>query len=219
MNFVGIDYSLTSPAVTILTDNTLLYFAFPRENSLKENFQISLEKAGVKCTNVANPKITKGKTSQEKERINSIDAALLATTICLTIKPFIEKDTIICIEGMSFNAPGNTKIQYAGYHYILRYIIQTMFDFEYENMYVLAPMSVKKVAGKGNFKKDDMINAFMNYDFGVINNFKDKLISDPLSFQSPKAHHWSKPVDDIVDSFWTMIAGKQIAETKSIECI
>lgn len=206
-SIIGIDYSLKSPAVTILTNKkNLKHFAFPRIRTLKEDYILTLRNSDINITEIE--QITNVKCLQENERINSNDAETLAKTICKTIETYVDKYSIFAIEGISFASPGNTKIQYAGYHYILRYIISTYFSISYDKIYVYAPMSVKQTAGKGNFNKNQMIEAFMSANYDELktsklwNDLND--ITKIEYFQTKKAKHFMKPLDDLVDSYWVL---------------
>ena len=203
--YVGIDYSLKSPAVTVMLEaSDITFFIFPRENSLKDKYIETLKDTGIIISPV--PYIKNVKDLAENERINSGDSEMLATAVATAILPHLKGDIKIGIEGISFASPGNTKVQYAGYHYVMRLVLNAKLNIDYEDMYVYAPNTVKKTAGKGNFKKEQMIDAFINSDAVELQNcpLRNGLIKTPELYQSPKAKHYMKPLDDIVDSYWTM---------------
>ena len=77
--------------------------------------------------------------------------------------------------------------------------------FGTENMWIFAPMTVKATAGKGNFNKEKMLEAFMNCDDPILLNSKffQALKNTPEEFQNKKGA-WVKPIDDIIDSYWVM---------------
>jgi hypothetical protein len=206
MSIIGIDYSLRSPAVTVLDNDELKYFVFPRVGTLKDKFIETLQLSNVNVS--ITDDFNHVKDLSINERLNSVDAEYLATTVCNTIKQYVNSESLIAIEGISFASPGNTKVQYSGYHYIFRLIAKQIFNISYEQIYTFAPNAVKKVAGKGNYKKDEMIAAFCNSESQLLKNCKLQygLKNTPELYQSPKAKHWNKPVDDIIDSFWTMKA-------------
>ena len=66
-------------------------------------------------------------------------------------------------------------------------------------------MTVKATAGKGNFKKEQMIEAFMQSDDPILQKcgLYKALNTDPTLFQT-KRGVWLKPLDDVVDSYWIM---------------
>lgn len=206
VTYVGIDYSLKSPAVCVMSETAddMRFFIFPREGSLKDKYIETLKEHGIIVTPVSY--IKNVKDLAENERINSEDSENLATAVASAIQPYITDETFIGIEGISFASPGNTKIQYAGYHYVMRLILHQQLSLDYDNMYVYAPNAVKKTAGKGNYKKEQMIEAFIKCDSHevMMNKLRSGLINDPDSFQSPKAKHYLKPLDDMIDAFWTM---------------
>jgi len=206
ITIVGIDYSIKSPAVSIFTNSSIQHFIYPRKNILNKNFMSSIEEAGIFVKEIDD--FTKIKNLQENERINSNDAEFLSLTLCKSIKKYINKNAYFAIEGISFAAPGNTKIQHAGYHYILRHTIKNFFNIDYSKIFVYAPTTLKMTAGKGNFNKDAMITAFVNSNDSTIKLSKlhsylnnTKTIDN---FKSPKAKNWLKPLDDIIDSVWAI---------------
>jgi len=206
ITIIGIDYSIKSPAVSVLKDNCLQHFIYPRKDILKEDFILSIKEAGIFVKEIDDFK--KFQNLQENERINSKDSEILSLTLCNSIKKYFNKNTYFVIEGLSFAAPGNTKIQHAGYHYILRHTIKNFFNIDYSDIFVYAPTSLKMTAGKGNFNKDAMITAFVNSkDSDIISSKLYSYLNDPSTvdnFKSPRAKNWLKPLDDIIDSVWVI---------------
>jgi len=66
-------------------------------------------------------------------------------------------------------------------------------------------MTVKATAGKGNFKKEQMIEAFLaDSDPGlIVTQFWQALKNVPAEFQNKKGA-WHKPIDDLIDSYWVL---------------
>lgn len=88
---------------------------------------------------------------------------------------------MVYIEGLSFNAPGSSNRQLAG---LLYTIVINLLEAGFE-VQVVAPTSLKKHAvGKGNAKKDQMIEALPDF-------MKDALEGYP-----------KKSRDDIADAYW-----------------
>ena len=71
-----------------------------------------------------------------------------------------------------------------------------------ENIYVVQPSHVKKLAGKGNSNKHEMVKAFQNNVLNDLNLEKTKL------WNSIKDKDFSKkipkPIDDLVDSYFIL---------------
>ena len=84
-------------------------------------------------------------------------------------------------------------------------------------MWIFAPMTVKATAGKGNFKKEDMITAFLASEDASLREtgLWKALTTDPASFQNKKGA-WMKPIDDIIDAYWVLrTLEKHTAEIKN----
>jgi hypothetical protein len=70
----------------------------------------------------------------------------------------------------------------------------------------------------GNFKKDDMIAAFLNSEDPLLvsSTFWQNLKNKSSLFQNKKGA-WVKPIDDLVDSWWVLkTLEKHIAENKKM---
>lgn len=199
--FIGIDFSIQSPAVCVLQNKKYEFFAFPR--GITKVMKGTLEIANLNLYVVPKHK-KKFKTIDERERYNSIDAEIITSKIVevLNSKKYMNENTIIGIEGIAFMARGNSVAQFSGYHYLLRKEISKFVP--YTNIYVFSPSTIKKFAGKGNFKKEDMINAFINSNNNILqkNTFFNTIKTKPELFRTEK--FFKKPVDDIIDSYFTL---------------
>lgn len=92
----------------------------------------------------------------------------------------------VFIEGLSFNAPGNSNRQLAG----LLYTIVTSLISEGYQVSVVAPTSLKKFAtGKGNAKKDLMMEHLPDEIKEMVDEF-------------PKSSR-----DDVTDAYWLCMYG------------
>jgi hypothetical protein len=121
------------------------------------------------------------------------------------------------IEGFSFGSTGNRLAQISGYQWLLRHMISHNYVIGSEAMWVFAPMTVKATAGKGNFKKEDMITAFLSSEDPALREtgLWKALTTEPASFQNKKGA-WLKPIDDIIDAYWVLrTLEKHMVETKN----
>jgi hypothetical protein len=200
---LGIDFSLKSPAATLKAGNLYTFYTFARNTAVKENVILSLKAAGV-ITNIIDnePALAKKATIAERERSSLEDANILIPEI---IKWF--KDLPIssyAIEGFSFASTGNRLAQISGYQWLLRWEMLKM-GIAPKDFWIFAPMTVKATAGKGNFKKEDMIAAFLNTEDEDLKNtgLWKGMTNSPQSFQNKKGL-WEKPIDDLVDSLWVL---------------
>ena len=104
----------------------------------------------------------------------------------------------------TFASSGNRLSQLSGYQWLLRYFLLEELNVRPQNFHVFSPMTIKATAGKGNLKKDGMIQAFIeSTDEQLLEtHFWNDLQVEPLSFQNRKGG-WLK-IDDIVDSYWVL---------------
>jgi hypothetical protein len=216
---IGIDFSIKSPAVTLVNSNDIISFhAFPRKSVAKETFLDALAEAGVNVNVLLDePPLGKKATLAERERSSLIDAKIEIESILSAIErskiqDVVSKDfctskyeVFLGIEGFSFGSTGNRLAQLSGYQWVLRYLLQERLKIESSNFHVYAPMTVKATAGKGNFKKDDMITAFLSSDDERLQKtgLWQALNNSPENFQNKKGA-WLKPLDDIIDSYWVL---------------
>lgn len=213
---IGIDFSIKSPAVCVRnSEGNLTFFSYPRKSVAKEDFLRTLVNSGVILNVIPDePALPKKASIGERERSSLIDADVEIGTIISTLKwawtqdLFLrdrEKELYVSIEGFSFASTGNRLAQLSGYQWVLRYVLHKEMKMQPENFYVYAPMTVKATAGKGNYKKEDMIAAFIQSDDEDLRKTKfwQRLNEAPAEFQT-KRGAWLKPLDDIIDSYWVL---------------
>lgn len=200
---LGIDFSIKSAAATLKNENSYVFYSYARKGVIKEKDIQTFKDAGILIFETEEVVITNKKASiGEREKASVKDALLLIPQItnCFLNLP-IEKWGI---EGFSFASTGNRLAQISGYQWVLRWeLIKNGLDIEKFNIF--SPMTVKATAGKGNFKKENMIDAFINSeDPALINTVLHKELKKfPEKFQNKKGA-WLKPLDDIVDSYWVL---------------
>lgn len=91
------------------------------------------------------------------------------------IQKHVQKDSIMYIEGISYNSKGNTLAQLSALHYYIRIMMKK----EFLNFKVIEPKVLKKyISGNGNAKKNLMILKVYQ-KFGV--EFSDDNLADAYS--------------------------------------
>ena len=197
---LGIDFSIKSTAVTA-KENGYTFYTFARKGVVKEDTRVALEKVGV-CVLETPEVIPVGKkpTIGDRERASLEDAMLLIPKIAETFNG-VEK---FGIEGFSFASTGNRLAQISGYQWVLRWEMIRRGVLP-QNFFVYSPMTVKATAGKGNFSKEEMIQAFVDSTDPLLvgNQFHEALKNSPEEFQNKKGK-WLKPIDDLIDSWWVL---------------
>jgi len=195
---VGIDFSTKSPAACVLQNNEYIFYSWQwSAGKIHDSLKIS----GVNVIVPTDYSKFDGTESTFKERTFTSEAEKLTDTIYETLK---HHEGPFAIEGFSFGSTGNRLAQLSGYQYLLRSKLAKVWGME--NMWVFAPMTVKATAGKGNFNKEKMMDAFYNNDSDPIlakHTFFKAIHETPELFQNKKGA-WIKPFDDLVDSFFVL---------------
>jgi len=181
---IGVDYSLTSPAICITED-------FKFENS--QFFFLTNKKKyiGPMSKNIFG--------FEHKEYITPIHRfSQISDWVLDTIKETFHSPQQVFIEGYSFGSKGQAVFQIAENCGILKYRLQEL-KIDYET---IVPSVVKKGAtGKGNADKDLMYESFSKET-----NTNLKKIFDVEKI--------GNPVSDIVDSFYIAKVGYENFKSK-----
>ena len=199
---VGIDFSIKSTAVTLIdNDGNYHFYTFARKSVAKEDFFITLRNAGINVITLDDePPLAKTANLTARERSSIKDALMQTEAIAQMLSAWsLTDDDSIAIEGFSFGSTGNRLAQISGYQWLLRSLIIQYCKISPDRLWFFSPMTIKATAGKGNFKKEQMIEAFMNTE--VDHPFHADLANNTLSYQT-KRGQWLKPLDDLIDSYW-----------------
>lgn len=206
---IGIDFSIKSTAIAIRDNqNNLHLYSFPRTSVIKSIVSGYLIESGVNLSVLpTEPALPKKTTIAERERSSLIDAVMQVNSIVEKISQCNTSDNRyqVGIEGFSFGSTGNRLAQISGYQWLLRYNLFSSGHMVPDDFYIYAPMTVKATAGKGNFKKENMIEAFLNSEDQSLqaHSFWQSIKTNPHYFQTKKGL-WEKPIDDIVDAYWVL---------------
>ena len=202
---IGIDYSLISPAVTILKDDGYKFISFfddygkdwktGKSKKFRYHRELSNFMEVIPYTRLIN---------QDNYRTEQITKMRAAKTISeLIVQKLIEeigdeKDVTIGLEGFSYGSISSSVLDLAMYNSFLRFkLIET---FGEENLIIISPTEGKKsLYGKGNANKDEMIESFISNrlcDEKLVETNLWKYCSEnELDFKN------IKPIDDLVDSY------------------
>jgi len=106
----------------------------------------------------------------------------------------------ICVEGPSYNSRGRAQIDLVVCNH---YIIFKLFEKGLKDITFIPPSNVKKLAGKGNFNKFQMLEAFK------LNILKDEILEKSEFYkwvQQKKITTKSipKPIDDMIDAYFIL---------------
>lgn len=210
--FIGIDFSINSPGMSVLTNNEHSFVSFvntPKDLSatkIPKSLSIHKELLDNNLCNVITYIRDKKHEIYSIDQSNKIKNAIdLATIIINTIKEYIQKskNVYIAIEGYSYGSKGNSFIDLIAFNSILREKIVTVIG--YKNFHIFSPSEIKKYAGKGNANKIMMMNYWFN------NSLNDKtLTSNPLykwcmdnkEMIIDNKDNIRKPLDDLIDAYF-----------------
>lgn len=198
MIYIGVDFSLNSPAVCVNNDNIFNYYSLYRPGKLtkKEVIGIDVLKEFKNLNLNINKPIVESKNYQVRENNNLIEAEFLTDSIIEYIRSKIKDSEVkIGLEGFSYGSTGNRLAELAGYNYLLRHkLIKNNYNFS-----IYSPKTIKSIAGNGNYNKDQIAESYLNIidddELRVfLNDNKDTLFIN---------RHWIKPIDDLIDAYFT----------------
>ena len=199
---LGIDFSIKSAAAVLRSGDIYTFYSFARKGVIKEDFKNVLAAAGVMIFETPEEAPEKKVSIGERERASMRDARLLIPTIanCFTQLPI----NYWGIEGFSFASTGNRLAQISGYQWALRWELLNG-GLDIDKFQIYSPTTVKSTAGKGNYKKEEMIEAFIHSrdPFLEKNGLQLALKKMPEWFQT-KRGAWLKPLDDLIDAYWVL---------------
>ena len=206
ITFIGIDLSLNSTGICIIKENNnRIISVFKTENNIDKMFSRDDHIALInKCSEVNIILEKKEKNSKIeyyiRERHKIISFIKLTEFIINSLKDQIEGEVYIAMEGISFGSKGNSLIDISMATGILRKELINLLNGKDNHFFVYSPTTIKKFAGKGDFKKIDMFNAIL--DDTELNSSFIKLLRDNRKRMVTPKGIVKKPIEDIIDSIW-----------------
>ena len=208
MTYIGIDFSLTSPAFCVFKNGRYSWGSLTRTDRTPESLKKSKDKPYAILD--GDPDIdlfflTKKEMPEEysaRERVKIDYFQDIVDVFWNHIEPFVEGEVRIAMEGLSFASNGNALIDISMATALIRKKIVDKIGSQ--NFYVFPPTAIKKFAGKGNFKKDEMYYSLIQKAPEAGGNFTDftDVIDRNSSSWITKSKQVNKPVDDLVDASW-----------------
>lgn len=208
MTYIGIDFSLTSPAFCVFKNGKYSWGSLTRTGRTPESLKKSKDKPYAILD--GDPDIdlfflTKKEMPEEysaRERVKIDYFQDIVDVFWNHIDPFVEGEVRIAMEGLSFASNGNALIDISMATALIRKKIVDKIGSQ--NFYVFPPTAIKKFAGKGNFKKDEMYYSLIQKAPEAGGNFTDftDVIDRNSSSWITKSKQVNKPVDDLVDASW-----------------
>ena len=200
---VGIDFSLTSPAICVYKNSEYLFISFFNDSgkdwrkSKSKSYKYHNELCNIIEVIPYTRKIDDSDYRNE-QKTKMEDALMIVNLIIDKLKMVIDDDVIIGVEGFSYGSISSSTLDLAMYNSFLRMKLIENFGSDVVN--IVSPTEGKKVLfGKGNAKKEDMIQAFID------NRLEDELLMSNAFWKYCKTNEVDfkqpKPIDDLVDAY------------------
>ena len=200
---IGIDFSLTSPAICVYKNNNYFFISFFNDGG--KNWKKSKSKSyryhNELCDIIEVIPYTRkidDSNYRNEQKTKMADALMIVNLIIDKLKVIIDDEVIIGLEGFSYGSISSSTLDLAMYNSFLR--MKLIENFGSECLNIISPTEGKKILfGKGNAKKEDMIQAFIDnrLEDGVLldNAFWKYCNKNGVDFKQPK------PIDDLVDAY------------------
>jgi Holliday junction resolvasome RuvABC endonuclease subunit len=205
MNFITIDFSLNSPGICIYSNNSYNFIGYlkpgtgtKKEQKLQEDLNL------LKDTQITyQPDWTNNEAYSKSEMIKIQRHTQTANDIINMIIEILgnKAPVVIAFEGSSYGSSAGTNniIDMAAGAAILK--MEMMSKLKVLDMMTIAPSTIKKHAGSGRLKKDQLWVKFLD------NVLNDKSLEDSsfLAFcksQVGDVKKVPKPLDDLVDAYF-----------------
>lgn len=194
MNIIGIDFSISKPAVCIYSNNEYIFYIWPKD--IKEKNKKLLENAGVNVAERSHVMIS------DLTRSDIVNSDILSHMIINTLTEYLDENTLISCEGTSFGSRGNMMISIVVWKHILLHKLSKLIPVE--NIFSYSPITVKSTAGcaKKGSKKFDMINAFIEQ--GPECKLRNILRENRNDYLKKNSCNYVDGLDDCIDSYFIL---------------
>ena len=200
---VGIDFSLTSPAICIHKNGQYSFISFFNDGgkdwkkSKSKSYKYHNELSGIIEVIPYTRKIDDSNYRNE-QKTKMADALMIVNLIIEKLKTIIDDEVIIGLEGFSYGSISSSTLDLAMYNSFLR--MKLIENFGSDVLNIVSPTEGKKMLfGKGNAKKEDMIQAFIDNRLEdgelMASAFWQYCKDNGVDFKQPK------PIDDLVDAY------------------
>jgi len=204
---VGIDFSLNSPGFSILTDDNCKWISLHRttniiDKMLKKDgspFKILNDNDSVSINIIPKKEFTGEYHDKERQKI--LNAIYFSEVALDLLEPYLDENTIVGMEGLSFGSSGNSLIDISMTTALVR--AGVVKKINPNNFYVISPTTLKKFAVKGNAKKDELYNKLIEDRISedrlkpllnVLKEYKDSWVKGSGKVENP--------CSDIIDATW-----------------
>jgi hypothetical protein len=142
MNIIGFDFSINKPAATIFSNDKYYFYIWPF--NLSEKYSNLFKTSGVNVIKRTDEKEEKNDLSS-KMRYEIENSTYLSKLIVETLVSYLNKETLISFEGLSYASSGDIGLQLSAYKYMLMLELSKFVPLS--NMFTYSPMTIKSIAG------------------------------------------------------------------------
>lgn len=211
MVYIGIDFSLNSPAFCVFSSGTFNWGSLTRSARTPESLRKSKDKpySILEKDPSINLFFLDKKTLPEeysaRERVKMDYFQNIVDKFWFHLEPFIQGENVrIAIEGLSFASNGNALIDISMATALIRKKIVDAIGSD--NLFVYSPTSIKKFAKKGNAKKDELYHAIICKHIPETNfSHLTKILDTNKANWITGSGSVNKPMDDIIDASWICV--------------
>jgi len=204
---IGLDFSLNSPGVAILSVTDCKWISLHRTSNKIDKmlekdgspFNVLKQNASISISLV--PKKEFDGEYHDKERQKILNAIWFSDLLLEMIDPYLEEQTSVGMEGLSFGSSGNSLIDISMTTALVRSAIVKRIDPL--NFFVISPTTLKKFAVKGNSKKHELYDALLE------KRGDDTRLHPLTNLLRENKSKWVKgndkvenPCSDLVDATW-----------------
>ena len=200
---IGIDFSLTSPAICVYKNGEYSFISFFSDGGKdwKHSKSKTYRYHNDLCKIIDVIPYTRNiddSNYRNEQKTKMADALMIVNLIIEKLKAIIDDEVIIGLEGFSYGSISSSTLDLAMYNSFLR--MKLIENFGSDRLNIISPTEGKKMLfGKGNAKKDDMIQAFID------NRLEDDVLVENALWRYCKANgvdfKQPKPIDDLVDAY------------------
>jgi len=205
MNFITIDFSLNSPGICIFSNNKYHFIGYLKPNTgTKVEQKIQQQLSLLEDTQIVyQPDWTNNEAYSKSEMIKIERHTQTASDIInMIIEITGNNDSfVIAFEGSSYGSSAGTNniIDMAAGAAILK--MEMMSRLKVLDMMTIAPSTIKKHAGSGRLKKDELWLKFIQNTLGD-NSLEGSQLYDFCQTHIGETKKVPKPLDDLVDAYF-----------------